>query len=282
MQASSSVSSALSWEQSLLVSNVVTDELRYRTKFYEKDVLILVISGQFELEIANKQHIVNAGQGIYLRSGSYLVSNHLAEDNGRFQSIEISICSWSLQHFISKHGKAVAEQYSASVPSNSSVIIFDAGGLIEQSITSICSLFKYDHPENLRLLKIEELLLLLLYSPQGGEFAAILRQSTSKNAIRLRQFMETHFMQLWSLEQYAKEFGASLTTFKEMFDSEFGMSPRAWINEKRLQYAHELLLTSNVGIVDVAFEAGFSSQSYFTQAYRRRFGITPSQARKMQ
>lgn len=34
-----------------------------------------------------------------------------------------------------------------------------------------------------------------------------------------------------------------------------------------------------LSIVDIAMEAGFSSQSYFTQSYRRRFGCTPSQAR---
>ena len=29
-----------------------------------------------------------------------------------------------------------------------------------------------------------------------------------------------------------------------------------------------------MSIVDIAMEAGFSSQSYFTQSYRRRFGCT--------
>nr|WP_269210565.1 helix-turn-helix domain-containing protein [Photorhabdus temperata] len=44
-------------------------------------------------------------------------------------------------------------------------------------------------------------------------------------------------------------------------------------------YAHQLLLNSEMSIVDISMEAGFSSQSYFTQSYRRRFDCTPSRAR---
>ncbi len=35
-----------------------------------------------------------------------------------------------------------------------------------------------------------------------------------------------------------------------------------------------------MSIVDIAMEAGFSSQSYFTQSYRRRFGCTPRRSRQ--
>ena len=71
-----------------------------------------------------------------------------------------------------------------------------------------------------------------------------------------------------------------LTSFKELFGSVYGVSPRAWISERRILYAHHLLLNSEMSIVDIAMESGFSSQSYFTQSYRRRFGCTPSRSRQ--
>ncbi|MBP5144333.1 helix-turn-helix domain-containing protein, partial [Pseudomonas chlororaphis] len=43
---------------------------------------------------------------------------------------------------------------------------------------------------------------------------------------------------------------------------------------------HHLLLNSELSIVDIAMASGFSSQSYFTQSYRRRFGCTPSRPRQ--
>ena len=71
-----------------------------------------------------------------------------------------------------------------------------------------------------------------------------------------------------------------LTTFKELFGSVYGTSPRAWISERRLLFSHQLLLNTQMSIVDVSqWKQGFSSQSYFTQSYRKRFGFTPSKAR---
>ncbi|WP_265715986.1 helix-turn-helix domain-containing protein, partial [Providencia rustigianii] len=55
----------------------------------------------------------------------------------------------------------------------------------------------------------------------------------------------------------------------------------SWISEKRIMYAHQLLINTSMSIVEVSMEAGFSSQSYFTQSYHKRFGYTPSRVRKI-
>ncbi|ENR5394601.1 helix-turn-helix domain-containing protein, partial [Providencia rettgeri] len=47
----------------------------------------------------------------------------------------------------------------------------------------------------------------------------------------------------------------------------------------RIMYAHQLLINTTMSIVEISMEAGFSSQSYFTQTYRKRFGYTPSRSR---
>ncbi len=47
-----------------------------------------------------------------------------------------------------------------------------------------------------------------------------------------------------------------LTTFKELFGTVYGISPRAWISERRILYAHQLLLNGKMSIVDIAMEAG--------------------------
>ena len=123
------------------------------------------------------------------------------------------------------------------------------------------------------------LLFLLAFGESGPQLMSILRQLSNRQVERLQHFMEKHYLMEWKLSEFAKEFGMGLTTFKELFGSIYGVSPRAWISERRILYAHQLLLNSEMSIVDIAMEAGFSSQSYFTQSYRRRFGCTPSRAR---
>ncbi|MCO3347195.1 helix-turn-helix transcriptional regulator [Pseudomonas aeruginosa] len=132
----------------------------------------------------------------------------------------------------------------------------------------------------LACLKIEELLMLFAFSPQGPLLMSVLRQLSNRHVERLQLFMEKHYLNEWKLSDFSLEFGMGLTTFKELFGSVYGVSPRAWISERRILYAHQLLLNSDMSIVDIAMEAGFSSQSYFTQSYRRRFGCTPSRSRQ--
>lgn len=133
---------------------------------------------------------------------------------------------------------------------------------------------------SLTSLKVEELLLLQLNKQQGAALIHLLVESCDPATERFRQFIEENYLKDWSLEFFAKEIGMSLTAFKSTFNQVYHTSPRAWLNERRLTYAEHLLHTSQLRVIDIAIEAGFSSQSYFTQAYKARFGITPKQARK--
>ena len=152
-------------------------------------------------------------------------------------------------------------------------------GDVKQTLSSMRTLESQSSPDVIMRLKYEEMLILLLHGERGENLYALLSKLTDNISERLRRFMELHYLKEWKLTDYAQEFGASLTTFKELFNEHYGVSPRAWISERRLLHAHKLLLTSQMSMVDIAMEAGFSSQSYFTQSYRRRFGTTPSRAR---
>lgn len=57
---------------------------------------------------------------------------------------------------------------------------------------------------------------------------------------------------------------------------------RAHLREKneKIGYARKLLLNSKLSITEIAYEAGFSSTSYFSDCFRRVNGLSPMQFRK--
>lgn len=55
-----------------------------------------------------------------------------------------------------------------------------------------------------------------------------------------------------------------------------GLSPSDYLRERRLQLARELLDARRGNVSEVAYAVGYESLSHFTQAFRRRFGCTPS------
>lgn len=55
-----------------------------------------------------------------------------------------------------------------------------------------------------------------------------------------------------------------------------GKTPSAYLLDRRMIYARELLLTTEIPIADVAMACGFEDTSYFTRVFKQHYGTTPS------
>ena len=59
-----------------------------------------------------------------------------------------------------------------------------------------------------------------------------------------------------------------------------GKTIAAYLLDKKMIYARELLLTSDLPIADVAVRCGFDDTSYFSRVFRNYHSKTPSEVRK--
>lgn len=60
----------------------------------------------------------------------------------------------------------------------------------------------------------------------------------------------------------------------------YGVTPSEFIADLRLEYAVNLLLTSNLSVTDICFESGFENLSWFYKQFRQKYGETPADYRK--
>jgi AraC-like DNA-binding protein len=65
-----------------------------------------------------------------------------------------------------------------------------------------------------------------------------------------------------------------------IFSKVMHISIQKFVTRIRLIRARSLLFDSNLPVANIAFQAGFSSQSQFYEHFRRAYGITPSQLRR--
>ena len=77
-------------------------------------------------------------------------------------------------------------------------------------------------------------------------------------------------------EEFSKLTGRSLSGFKRDFQKTFGMPPRKWLQEKRLNEAKHLIEIKNKRPSSIYLDLGFESLSHFSQAFKKRFGKTPT------
>lgn len=129
-----------------------------------------------------------------------------------------------------------------------------------------------------------EVVLINLMRSSGHPFSVVATQRANKVCSRIKRYIDSNFADDISLDSLAQKAHLSKYYLVHTFAKYYGMSPINYLNEVRLRASKELLQTTDLSISQIAISTGFSSQSYFSQSFRRSCGLTPSvyrlQARK--
>ncbi|HZZ88225.1 MAG TPA: AraC family transcriptional regulator, partial [Caulobacteraceae bacterium] len=93
---------------------------------------------------------------------------------------------------------------------------------------------------------------------------------------RARAFVEAPGAEPLTLAMLAAVAGLSPYHFARQFTARFGVSPMAYVRERRMDAAARRLTADKPpALVDLAFDLGFESQEGFTRAFKRAHGVTP-------
>lgn len=82
-----------------------------------------------------------------------------------------------------------------------------------------------------------------------------------------------------NVDMIASKMGLERSQFYRKIKALTNYAPVELIRRLRMQRSHELLISTEKTISEIAYEIGFSTPAYFTKCYRDAFGETPSQAR---
>jgi len=101
--------------------------------------------------------------------------------------------------------------------------------------------------------------------------------------LRARALIEANVAEPLSLEALAAAAGLSAYHFTRQFAARFGLSPMAFVRERRMALAAvRLTQRPPPALVDLAFDLGFESQEGFTRAFKRAYGVSPGRFRRAQ
>ena len=93
-------------------------------------------------------------------------------------------------------------------------------------------------------------------------------------------YLLEHYREQITLNDIAKMCYVTPEHFCRCFKLQTGFTFKEYIISLRLDYASRLVKYSEESITGICFECGFSSPSYFTKLFYKRFGKTPAQIRK--
>lgn len=92
---------------------------------------------------------------------------------------------------------------------------------------------------------------------------------------RTRTYIKTHLTQKLSLRTLAAVAQMSPTHFAHLFKRTTGLAPHQYVILCRIEHAKWLLSETDMPLIDIGPESGFSDQSHFTALFRRHVSMTP-------
>ena len=96
------------------------------------------------------------------------------------------------------------------------------------------------------------------------------------------QKMEQNIEEPISPSLLAKEVGMSTRQLERLFRRYLNRSPKRYYMELRLQKARNLLMQTDMSVINVALACGFASPSHFSKCYRAHYETTPYRERGAQ
>ncbi len=146
----------------------------------------------------------------------------------------------------------------------------------------LCALQAEAHPlAGLRMRSLVEQLL-YLYLTEGGTAQTDPAPAKKQEAIEeTLLYIEEHLSEDLSVAHLAERCFFNSNYFARLFKENTGETPKHYILHRRNQKAIDLLLTTSLGIADIAARTGFDNASYFSNTFKKLNGLAPGEFRKL-
>lgn len=106
---------------------------------------------------------------------------------------------------------------------------------------------------------------------------SVRRRLGEERVIQSVRFMRKNVHRPINLDEIAREAGVSIPHFSAIFRRQMRCSPMKFLNRLRMQEACERLVTTNLGVAEIAYSLGFEDPLYFSRCFHERIGVPPSE-----
>jgi AraC-like DNA-binding protein len=257
--------------QPLSYFNYVQKEPKFKHEaLLDTNTLILVRKGTKILHLKNKDLLVDKEHLLFLKSGSYVMSEVLDE---YYEAMLFLYDDSLLLDFISKYNIT----FDDVIIDNSEVVCLNKTSELKMIMDASYNYLKNNNIEKSEIikLKLEEAFLNILNSSLSSEFRALLFSVYTSNYFKLT--VEKNFSYEDNILDLAHELKMTSLAFREKFKEVYQITPKKWQTLKRLEKAKILLENSDKNVSEVCMDCGFDNLSWFIQVFKKQYNLTPKQ-----
>lgn len=241
-------------------------------QWWHSNFFSYAIAGKILMKTLQGEYVQTVGDTVFAKKGSIVAAQHLTTSD--FCELRIFVPDAFIRTIFQKYKLPVM---TAACDKTDALIPLPASDVLDTYFHSLLSYFRQPEPppEPLLRIKFEELLVAIVSSNMYGPLVNYFRNLCLSNKTSVREIMETNFFCNLTLDDFARLCGRSLSAFKQEFKEIFDTTPGKWLLEKRLEYSHYLLETTDKSIDEVCTASGFENRSHFNRTFKERFHLSP-------
>ena len=122
---------------------------------------------------------------------------------------------------------------------------------------------------------ILELVYILKKSAPTVKLGGTFKNNNGKTIEEIIEYVNANLTSDINLESLSQRARFSQTYFHNLFKKSTGQTLHEYIEDRRIKKSVNLMLSTNMTLTEIAYECGFSSQSYFSYAFKRKMKATP-------
>lgn len=109
-----------------------------------------------------------------------------------------------------------------------------------------------------------------------GDWPRILRKSDIKKVDHVASRILANLGCNFTVESLAKEAGTNINKLQEGFKHEYNLTVNKYMQNKKLEAAKEMLMTSEKNISEIVTAIGLNNRSYFSKIFKEKYGVNPN------
>ncbi|MFD0863563.1 helix-turn-helix domain-containing protein [Sungkyunkwania multivorans] len=255
---------------SCVILKSITEADLQNERYLAAHALTLVLSGALRVEDASGNlTIVYKNQMVLLPKGIYAITDIIPHE-GIFEAVVFFFDEEITDEFLSSFDHTGSDSYEKR-------LVINYNHQLRLFVDTLLTLYRGKQQNQFTRSKLLELLHLVALSIKDSEFAKRLVAIRSREKVPIMTFMQDNFAKPLDVIDYAYLSGRSVSTFQRDFKSRFGISPKKWLIEKRLEKAATLFKTTSDSVTSVMLAVGFENSSHFIKTFHKRFGLSPKQ-----
>ncbi len=128
--------------------------------------------------------------------------------------------------------------------------------------------------------EIEKEATLLLHEMLYRLSREVRADETDPRALAIRAYLDNAISRPISIADVAAAVGISPATVNRVFRATYGLTPYAYLAERRIEAAKQLLRSTSLSVRSIAAHLAFADEFYFSYVFKKHAGISPGRYRR--